>query len=294
MNRKAIILAGGNGSRLYPTTLGVSKQLLPVFDRPMVYYPLSVAMLTNIREILLISTPRDIPNFQRLLRNGNQWGIDIQYMVQPAPEGLAQALVLGEQFIDGHPSLLILGDNIFYGHLFHKFLESADKRINGATIFAYRVKNPEQYGVVEFDKNTLVKGIEEKPKKPKSNYAVTGLYFYDKNAPKYAKELKPSKRNELEITDLNLFYKRQKMLFLEIMGRGYVWFDAGTHENLIEANQFVQAVEHRQKLKIACLEEIAFQKGWISSEEVEKMAHFMQDTNYSKYLLSMIEKGGLQ
>ncbi|MDG2348469.1 MAG: glucose-1-phosphate thymidylyltransferase RfbA [Gammaproteobacteria bacterium] len=290
MKRKGIILAGGSGTRLYPATHAISKQLLPVFDKPMVYYPLSTLMLANIRDILLISTPRDLPMFQELLGNGNQWGINIEYEVQPTPDGLAQALIIGEKFLDGSPSTLILGDNIFYGSLLHQKLANAKLQKDGATIFAYHVQNPERYGVVTFDGASNVTSIEEKPNNPKSNYAVTGLYFYDEKAPEYAKQIKPSQRGELEITDLNKIYLEKGNLKLETMGRGYAWLDTGTHESLVEAHQFVQTIEHRQGLKIACLEEIAFNNKWITKDDIYKLAQPLLKNSYGKYLMQIMKE----
>ena len=290
MKRKGIILAGGSGTRLYPATKAISKQLLPVFDKPMIYYPLSTLMLTDVREILIISTKQDIPLFKELLNDGSQWGLQIQYIVQPSPDGLAQALILGESFLDGSPSVLILGDNIFYGHSLHKKLERANSRNTGATIFAYHVQDPERYGVVEFNKDGKVTDIEEKPKSPKSQYAVTGLYFYDEHAPTYAKQIKPSSRGELEITDLNKIYLKKEQLSLEQMSRGYAWLDTGTHESLIEAHQFVQTIERRQGLKVSCPEEIAFRKGWIEEIELKELAKPMLKNNYGQYLLQVIKE----
>ena len=290
MKRKGIILAGGSGTRLYPATHAISKQLLPVFDKPMVYYPLSTLMLANIRDILLISTPRDLPMFQELLGNGNQWGINIEYEVQPTPDGLAQALIIGEKFLDGSPSTLILGDNIFYGSLLHQKLANAKLQKDGATIFAYHVQDPERYGVVTFDEASNVTSIEEKPNNPKSNYAVTGLYFYDEKAPEYAKQIKPSQRGELEITDLNKIYLEKGNLKLETMGRGYAWLDTGTHESLVEAHQFVQTIEHRQGLKIACLEEIAFNNKWITKDDIYKLAQPLLKNSYGKYLMQIMKE----
>ena len=289
MRRKGIILAGGHGSRLYPVTQVVSKQLLPIFDKPMIYYPLSILMLTGIREILVISTPQDSPSFKKLLGDGSQWGLDIEHLTQAAPEGLAQAFIIGESFIGHNPTALILGDNIFYSHSINKLLDSANARQEGATIFGYHVGDPERYGIVEFSKEGKVLEIEEKPKQPKSNYAITGLYFYDSNVVEYAKKLKPSLRGEYEITDLNQCYLKQDKLFLEVMGRGYTWLDTGTHESLLEANQFVQAIEHRQGLKIACLEEIALKKGWIGTDEVRKLAILKKGSHYGQYLMNLVE-----
>jgi len=288
MKRKGIILAGGSGTRLYPATQVISKQLLPVLDKPMIYYPLTTLMLADVREILLISTPNDITLFQRLLGDGSQWGLAIDYAVQPSPDGLAQALTIGEQFLNGSPSVLILGDNIFYGHSLHKKLAAAHARENGATIFAYRVRDPERYGVAEFGKDGKVRSLEEKPTLPKSNYAVTGLYFYDEHAPSYAKQIKPSHRGELEITDLNKVYLQKQQLNVEYLSRGYAWLDTGTHESLLEAHQFVQAIEHRQGLKIACPEEIAFCKGWINKSALKALAQPMLKNSYGQYLMRII------
>lgn len=290
MKRTGIILAGGSGTRLYPATQVLSKQLLPVFDKPMIYYPLSTLMLAEIRDVLIISTPQDTPRFEELLRDGSQWGLNIEYAVQPSPDGLAQALIIAEHFLDGSPSVLILGDNIFYGHSLHKKLASANARNTGATVFAHHVQDPERYGVVEFSKDGKVLSVEEKPERPKSNYAVTGLYFYDKYAPSYAKQVQPSHRGELEITDLNNIYLENGQLSVERMSRGYAWLDTGTHKSLVEAHQFVQTIEHRQGLKIACLEEIALRKHWIDEAAVQTLAQSMLKSSYGHYLMQVIRK----
>ena len=290
MKRKGIILAGGSGTRLYPVTKAISKQLLPVFDKPMIYYPLSTLMLTDIREILIISTPQDTPRFEGLLGDGSQWGLEIHYSVQASPDGLAQAFIIGESFLNNSPSALVLGDNIFYGHNLPDLLNSANARPEGATIFAYHVQDPERYGVVEFNRQNQAVSLEEKPKSPKSNYAVTGLYFYDKHATEYAKQIQPSGRGELEITDLNRKYLEQRNLSVELMGRGYAWLDTGTHESLLEAHQFIQTIEHRQGLKISCPEEIAFRKKWISAEQLESLAVPMAKNGYGQYLLRLVQE----
>ena len=287
--RKGIVLAGGSGTRLYPLTQGVSKQLLPVYDKPMIYYPLSVLMLSGIKEILLITTPEDQAAFQRLLGDGSQWSIHLEYVVQPKPEGLAQALILGEDFLQGSPSCLILGDNIFYGSGLTKILQQADES-SEASVFGYFVKDPERYGVAEFDDDGKVINLEEKPLHPVSNYAVTGLYFYDERAPELATTLKPSARGELEITDLNKIYLEEKKLQIQLLGRGFAWLDTGTHESLAEASSFVQTVENRQGLKIGCLEEVAWQSGWISTEQLSKIAKRYQKNAYGQYLAQICKR----
>ena len=290
MKRKAIILAGGSGTRLHPATLAISKQLLPVFDKPMIYYPLSTLMLAGIREILVISTPQDTPRFQQLLGSGEQWGLSLQYAVQQSPDGLAQAFIIGASFIDDDLSALVLGDNIFYGHDFHHLLRNAMNQTQGASIFAYHVHDPERYGVAEFDASGKVRSIQEKPTQPKSNYAVTGLYFYDKQVVNLARTLKPSARGELEITDLNRLYLEQGMLHVEIMGRGYAWLDTGTHETLLDASQFIATLENRQGLKVACPEEIAYRQQWIDAAQLEKLAQPLTKNGYGQYLLRVLKE----
>jgi len=288
--RKGIILAGGSGTRLHPATLAISKQLLPVYDKPMVYYPLSTLMLAGIRDILIISTPQDTPRFQSLLGDGSQWGLNLSYCVQPSPDGLAQAFILGKDHVGNHPSALVLGDNIYHGHDLAQLLANADAQTSGASVFAYHVTDPERYGVVDFDADQRALSIEEKPKAPKSNYAVTGLYFYDNQVCDIAANTKPSPRGELEITDVNAQYLAQGQLSVEIMGRGYAWLDTGTHDSLLEAGQFIATLEKRQGLKVACLEEIAYRSGWITAEQVQKLAQPMLKNGYGQYLLKVINE----
>lgn len=291
MIKKGIILAGGSGTRLYPLTKVISKQLMPIYDKPMIYYPLSTLMLAGIKDILVITTPRDSESFQNLLGDGSQWGIKISYKVQPSPDGLAQAFIIGEDFIDGEGCTLILGDNIFYGHDLSKLVKNATQKDNGATVFAYYVKDPKRYGIVEFDKNRKAISLEEKPEKPKSNFAVTGLYFYDKNVVEYAKSIKPSARGELEITDLNKIYLEKGNLNVETLGRGYAWLDTGTHESLLQAASFVETVQDRQGLKIACPEEIAYNLGYINKEQLKELAKPLVKNEYGQYLLAIADGG---
>jgi glucose-1-phosphate thymidylyltransferase len=293
MERKGIILAGGSGTRLHPATLAMSKQLLPVYDKPMVYYPLSTLMLAGMRDILLISTPQDIPRFQNLLGDGSQWGLSLSYCVQPSPDGLAQAFILGRAFVGNSPSALVLGDNIFYGHDFQRVLRSASERDNGATAFAYHVNDPQRYGVIELDAEQRAVSIEEKPVAPKSNYAVTGLYFYDQQVCDIAASIKPSARGELEITEVNARYLQQGQLKVEVMGRGFAWLDTGTHDTLLEAGQFIATLEKRQGLKVACPEEIAFRNKWIDEEQVARLAAAVEKSGYGSYLLRLLSEPAL-
>ncbi|MCW5222517.1 glucose-1-phosphate thymidylyltransferase RfbA [Verminephrobacter aporrectodeae] len=286
--RKGIILAGGSGTRLHPATLAVSKQLLPVYDKPMIYYPLSTLMLAGVREILVISTPQDTPRFAQLLGDGSRWGLNLHYAVQPSPDGLAQAFLIGAAFLAGAPSALVLGDNIFYGHDFHELLGNAHARSEGASVFAYHVQDPQRYGVAQFDARGKVLALEEKPAAPQSNYAVTGLYFYDDQVVGLARGLRPSPRGELEITDLNRLYLEQERLHVEIMGRGYAWLDTGTHDSLLEASQFIATLERRQGLKIACPEEIAWRSRWIDSAQLERLAQPLAKNGYGQYLLRLL------
>lgn len=290
MARKGIILAGGSGTRLHPATLAVSKQLLPVYDKPMIYYPLSTLLLAGIRDILIISTPQDTPRFSQLLGDGSQWGLNLSYAVQPSPDGLAQAFTIGADFLGNDPSALVLGDNIFYGHDFQSLLLNASNRETGASVFAYHVNDPERYGVAEFDDSGRVLSLEEKPKVPKSSYAVTGLYFYDNQVVDLARDLKPSPRGELEITDLNILYLEQKQLNVEIMGRGYAWLDTGTHDSLLDAGQYIATMERRQGLKIACPEEICFRAGWIDAQQLEHLAQPLLKNGYGQYLKNLLKE----
>ena len=285
--RKGIILAGGSGTRLYPITYAMSKQLLPVYDKPMIYYPLSVLMLAGIKDILIISTPQDIGRFEELLKDGQQWGVNIQYKVQPSPDGLAQAFILGEEFLAGSPAALVLGDNIFFGHDLHEMLQDANRQTVGATVFSYHVNDPERYGVVEFDADKKAVSIEEKPANPKSNYAVTGLYFYDENVVEYAKTIQPSKRGELEITDLNQIYLDKNLLNVQAMDRGYAWLDTGTHESLHDAGSFVASIQKRQGLQVACVEEIAYRMGYINQEQLIALAQPLLKSDYGQYLIKV-------
>lgn len=288
MTRKGIVLAGGSGTRLHPATLAISKQLLPVYDKPMIYYPLSTLMLAGVRDVLVISTPQDTPRFQQLLGDGSQWGMNLQYAVQPSPDGLAQAFIIGEQFIGNHPSALVLGDNIYYGHDFQPLLKAADAQTTGATVFAYHVHDPERYGVVEFNAQGQAISIEEKPKVPKSHYAVTGLYFYDQQVVEIAKAVRPSGRGELEITSINQAYLQQRQLNVQTMGRGFAWLDTGTHDSLLDASQFIATLENRQGLKVACPEEIAYRQSWINASQLEALAQTLTKNGYGQYLLRIL------